>query len=174
MTYQTITPHEAHEWLKSGEAILVDVREPEEFASSHIIYAQSLPLSSIESHISSLQLPENIKIITQCLSGKRGEKACVLINSLNTHQPVFNIEGGISSWQAAGLPTIGQRTPKFSIFRQIQIIVGGLILSLIILGFWGLTLAFAIAGLFAGALMFAGITGWCGLAMILRHMPWNK
>ncbi len=174
MTAHSISPQEAHEWLKKGEAILVDVREPDEFASSHIIYAQSLPLSSIENHIKTLQLPENIKIITQCLSGKRGEKACILINSLNARHPVFNIEGGISSWQAAGLPTIGQRTPKFSIFRQVQMIVGGLILSLIIIGFWGLSLAFAIAGLFAGALMFAGITGWCGLALLLRQMPWNK
>jgi len=172
-----ITAHQAEEWLKSGEAVLIDVREPDEFKQEHIVYAQSVPLAQVENRIKAMQLPEHRKLIMQCKAGKRGEAACLaLIEDESFSRPVYNIEGGIGAWRDAGFPVIsaGDSGPKISIFRQVQMIVGGLIVLFIALGFLAGPWGFVLAGVLAAALAFAGITGWCGLAMALRKMPWNK
>lgn len=72
------------------------------------------------------------------------------------------------------MPVISHSSSKISIFRQVQIIIGGLIALLVILGFAGFASGFIIAGLLGAALFFAGLTGWCGLAMLLSKIPWNK
>ena len=89
---------------------------------------------------------------------------------------IINIEGGIQAWKEQGLPVISAETKSagLSIMRQVQIIVGFLVLASVFVGFSGVTNAFILAGIFGGALMFAGLTGWCGLAMLLAKMPWNK
>lgn len=171
---QSINPHDAYEALKNGDAILIDVREPDEFRQCHISFAQSVPLGMLNNGMNGLYFPAGRKVIVQCLGGKRGENACAVLQAHGIENPIFNITGGINAWQAAGLPVIGGAQPKFSIFRQVQMIVGTLIFMLVLLGFAGITLAFALAGLFGGALALAGLTGWCGLAMLLNKMPWNK
>jgi len=67
-----------------------------------------------------------------------------------------------------------QVSSGISIFRQVQIIIGGLIAVLVVFGFLGLPFGFIGAGLLGFALFVAGLTGWCGLAMLLSKMPWNK
>lgn len=170
---KTITAHDAYDLLQSGKAVLIDVREPDEFAQEHIAYATSVPLGTVEQVVSGLKVPDDMNIIMQCMRGKRGEQACCIMGACDA-RPYLNIDGGIEAWKAAGLPVIGASGPKISIFRQVQMIVGTLILALVLLGFAGLTFGFMLAGLFGGALAFAGLTGWCGLAMVLRGMPWNR
>ena len=178
---QNISPKQAALMLANGEAILIDVRSPEEFASHHIAYASSLPLDNVDKLIGQMKIPPERKIIFQCLKGKRGEMACVNVNACKACEgnEIFNMDGGIENWIKSGLPVVGssgdgQAKPKLSIFRQVQIIVGGLIALFTILGYQGFGLGFALSGLLGAALCFAGITGWCGLAMILNRMPWNK
>lgn len=172
--HQTISPAQAHDWLRSKEATLIDVRNPEEFGVEHIAYAASVPLDRVDEILQTMELPSGHKIIFQCYKGGRGAQACALLADSKPGNPVFNIEGGIGSWKEAGLPVITSEQAGFSIFRQVQMIVGSLVLFMIILGFAGLTLGFIIAGILGGALAFAGFTGWCGLAMLLQKMPWNK
>lgn len=173
---KTISPQEAYQALSSGEALLIDVREPDEFSSEHIAYGLSMPLSIFEHQFSNLNIPAEKKILFQCLKGKRGEQACVLASNINgLENEIFNIEGGISGWKEHNLPVvINTASAGLSIFRQVQIIIGGLIAVMVILGFIGLTLGFMVAGFLGAALFFAGLTGWCGLAMVLAKMPWNK
>ena len=174
MSINNIPPQQAYEWLQDGSAILIDVRQPDEFKTSHIAYALSLPLSDCDG-LKALNIPTDRKIIFQCQKGKRGEQACMIADRHNLTNPVFNIEGGIEAWQRAKLPIIGGNAQHgLSIFRQVQLIVGALITLFVILGFTGLSWAFALAGLFGGALAFAGFTGWCGLALLLNKMPWNR
>ncbi len=168
-----ISPQQAYEWLQNGEAVLIDVREPDEFSAEHISYAASVPLSSVEQTVKSMVFPGDVKIIMQCLKGRRGEQACCVMGNCDA-RTYYNIQGGIDAWKEAGLPVVGKSAPKFPIMRQVQLIVGSLILLLILTGLAGLTAAFILAGIFAGALAFAGLTGWCGLAMLLSRMPWNK
>lgn len=172
---KTISPQEAYKALSSGEAVLIDVREPDEFSSEHIAYGLSIPLSVFEEQFVSLQIPAEKKIFFQCLKGKRGEEACLVASRIEgMENEIFNIEGGISGWAEKGLPLVKNAVSGgFSIFRQVQIIVGSLIAVLVVLGFAGFTIGFAVAGFLGAALFFAGLTGWCGLAKILHKMPWN-
>ena len=104
--------------------------------------------------------------------------ACERIQGMGAcKSTIMNIEGGIEAWKEAGLPVIGASTtnaPKISIMRQVQMIVGSLVMLCVLLGFTGVSAAFLFAGIFGAALFFAGLTGWCGLAMMLAKMPWNK
>lgn len=172
---QNITAHQAEEWLRTGEALLIDVREPDEFKAEHIIYAQSVPLNQVDASIKDMYLPADKKLIMHCLAGKRGDMACkTLRDDESFNRPVYNIEGGINAWKEAGFATVGAGAPKIPIFRQVFIIVGALILLTMALGVTGTPWALAFTAFFGAALLFAGVTGWCGMAMVLQKMPWNK
>ena len=150
------------------------VREADEFGDEHIAYANSLPLSKLEDVFSQMSIPSNRTLIMHCLKGARGNTACLNVQSLGLGEnEIYNLDGGILAWKEAGLPVIAKAS-GLSIFRQVQIIVGGFIAMLVAIGFAGLTLGFMIAGFLGAALFFAGLTGWCGLAMLLKKMPWNK
>lgn len=169
MSRQNITALEADKILKTGEALLIDVRQPEEFKERHIPYAISLPLDTIKDDFKKLEIPATRKLIFQCLKGKRGEMACTAISeTYDMPNEIYNIEGGIGAWEEAGLPIIGSKSDKISIFRQVQIIAGGLVFLSVAAG------ASWIAGIIGVALAFAGATGFCGLAMALQKAPWNK
>lgn len=169
MMTRSMSPQEAARRLAVGEALLVDIREPAEFAASHIPLAVSLPLGDLPEVLS--ELPRDRTLIFQCQSGMRSARACALDA---TREDSVSLEGGIAAWQAAGLPVIGNAGPRLSIFRQVQMIVGAMVALLVAAGFAGLTAAFAVAGIMGAMLAFAGATGWCGLAMLLSRMPWNR
>lgn len=173
---RTIQPKEADILLKSGAAVLIDVREPDEFKAEHIAYALSIPLSRFESEFKALDIPQDRKILFQCLKGRRGEQACmhVVQNGICPNE-ILNIEGGIEKWKEEGLVVVGgEKGPVMSIFRQVQIIVGSLVALSVCVGLSGVTAAFFLAGILGAALAFAGLTGWCGLAFLLARMPWNR
>lgn len=165
-------------WLSTNEAILIDVREADEFKADHIPSALSLPLSQLNDSLGKFVVPTNAKIVFQCLSGKRSGNACGLaLAKLPQGAGVYTLEGGISSWKAAGNPTVGAavHATKFSIFRQVQMIVGSMIALFVLLGFvQSNPVFFGLAGVFGGMLASAGLTGWCGLALLLQKAPWNR
>jgi rhodanese-related sulfurtransferase len=172
----TISPQEAARWLANGEAILIDVREADEFRAEHIAYANSLPLSVLKDLFRQMNIPVTRKIIFHCLKGARGGQACMTIQGDGPcDNPLYNMDGGITAWKESGLPVVSSAVSAgMTIFRQVQIIIGGLIAAFVVCGLLGLTFGFMIAGLLGFALFIAGLTGWCGLAMLLSKMPWNK
>lgn len=171
----TITAKEAYGLLKGGEAVLIDVREADEFKTRHIPYALSIPLASVEDGIAKLKIPTDKKVLFQCLKGKRGEMACdkVCGKDMITNE-VYNIQGGIDAWEEAELPLIKSGGAKLSIFRQVQIILGFMLIVLIGAGIMGSMAALYLAIVFSTAFFIAGLTGFCGLAALLSKMPWNK
>ena len=170
----TITAIQAHALLKKGEAILIDVRDADEFKEEHIPFALSLPLNTLDESFRKLAIPDGKTVIIHCLKGMRGQKACDYIcnNGANSLEPL-NIEGGITSWKQSGLPVIGN-APKMAIFRQVQIIIGLALICLIGLGLTGVVIAFYFAFILSMLFFFAGVTGYCGLAYILNRLPWNR
>lgn len=175
MKREDITPKQAKEWLENGEAILIDVREADEFKQEHIAYAQSIPLSQIHAFFEKLNLPKGKKLIFHCLKGMRGSKACdvVMANELPETAEVYNIDGGINAWKEAGFAIVKQSN-AMPIFRQVQIAVGLVLLLLSILHLANIANTLVFIAVISLALIFAGLTGWCGLAMLLAKMPWNN
>ena len=172
----TISPQEAAQWLSDGDAILIDVREASEFSAEHIAYAISLPLNDLQILLQKMNIPVTTKVIFHCLKGTRGNQACETIQGCGSCQnSLYNMEGGITAWKNAGLPTLSSATsPGVSIFRQVQMIIGGMITLFTLLGFMGLTFGLLMTGILGAGLFFSGLVGWCGLAVFLSKMPWNK
>jgi rhodanese-related sulfurtransferase len=83
------------------------------------------------------------------------------------------VEGGTLAWNEAGLPVERGPVKVISLERQVRMTAGSLVLSGILLGslvhrgFFGLS-AFVGAGL-----VFAGITDFCGMGLLLSKPPWN-
>jgi len=171
---KTVAPRQANEWIESGEAVLIDVREPDEFRGEHIATALSLPLSKIGDLREVLNVPKGRRVIFQCLKGSRGAQACERVARMESGYEIYNLDGGISAWKAMGLPIVGAASPRLTIFRQVQIVVGSLVSLSVLAGFFLNPTGFAIAGLLGAALVFAGMSGWCGMAVLLNHMPWNR
>jgi rhodanese-related sulfurtransferase len=171
---------EAQALIHGGKAILIDVREADEFKAEHIAYAMSVPLGSLEDGFKTLKLPQETIVIFHCHKGTRGTMACERIKGIGScSNEVVNIEGGIEGWKTSGLPVItqsgkAQKKAPVSIFRQVQMIAGSFIAVFVVIGFSGLTLGFVLAGMVGAALFLSGLSGWCGMAILLGKMPWNK
>lgn len=91
------------QWLSSGEAVLIDVREPDEFQSGHIEGAESIPLSVFARTYSHDNYPSGKKIVFQCKAGGRSMKACqVVCEMAAADDNVYNLAGGIGAWAASG------------------------------------------------------------------------
>ncbi|WP_287105550.1 rhodanese-like domain-containing protein [Brevundimonas sp.] len=107
MTVATVTVEEAAAWLQSGEAVLIDVREADEFAAARIDGAVLAPLSAMPAAWQALDLPADRKIVVMCLKGGRSHQVCAYVGPTGPEgQPLFNLTGGIQAWAAAGLPIV--------------------------------------------------------------------
>ena len=170
MTLKTITPLEAKAWLDRNEAVLLDVREAAEYKATHIPGSHWIPLGQI----SAARLPRghHKKILIHCQVGKRGEKACTTLMAEQSDLDVYNIEGGLNAWAAAGLPM--QTGTVLPLNRQVQVAVGLLLVLFTVAGFGVHPVFHILAGLMGLGLINAGVTGWCGMATVLAKMPWNR
>lgn len=166
-----LKPSDVAARLKAGKAVLIDIREPDEFAREHVSGAIHTPLSAFDQ--APATLPDGREVIYTCRTGNRTGVNCVRL-AARVPGEAFVLEGGLDAWKSAGLATRTDRSRPIELMRQVQMTAGGLILLgaalglLVHPGFWGLS-AFVGAGLF-----FAGATGFCGMARLLALMPWNR
>jgi rhodanese-related sulfurtransferase len=104
---KTINAKDAHEALQNNNAILIDVREQEEFDEVRIEGAIHCPLSDLPNAIQNVNFEktEDKKIIFQCLKGGRSAQAINFLpeNILKDFEP-YNLDGGILAWIENDLP----------------------------------------------------------------------
>lgn len=160
----------ARAWQLIAEgAVLVDIREADERAREHIPGAQHAPLSTLQS----VQAPGAKAVIFHCRSGARtGANAAPLGEAAGCE--AYLLEGGLEAWKRAGLPVATDRKQPIEIMRQVQIVAGSLVVLGVVLGLWVAPPFFAISAFVGAGLVFAGSTGWCGMAKLLALMPWNR
>ena len=102
-----ITPQDALTMIEGDKAILIDVREPDEFMDSHIPYALSIPMSVIDGVFHHLNFPVDKTLIFQCKSGGRSGRVCDYVSHIpDIENPILNLQGGITAWVEAGLTVI--------------------------------------------------------------------
>jgi rhodanese-related sulfurtransferase len=174
MTLPTITAAETKRRLADGSAILVDIREPMEHAREAIPGARLHPLSTLDATaLSALGGAGGPALIFHCLGGRRTAENADRLRACGVPE-AYILEGGLTGWKAAGYSTSIDRTKPIELQRQVQIAAGLLILT-------GMLLAWLMSPLFLGlsafvgvGLIFAGISGWCGMARVLSLMPWNR
>jgi rhodanese-related sulfurtransferase len=171
MTITNINSQTLKNWLKNDEVILIDVREPLENASQNIKEAISIPLDVISAE--NLPRNEGKKLAIHCRSGKRSMVACNRLISQNPDLEIYNLDGGILAWINDG-NECGINKKIMPLERQVQLVSGLFILSGSLLAHFINSSFIAIPAFFGAGLIFAALTGTCGLGMCLTRMPWNK
>ncbi len=92
---------EAKEILEGGRAVLVDVREPFEWAQAHVPGAVHIPLMQVPARAA--ELPRDRTLLLFCRSGNRSAYAANVLRAMG-FADVLNVEDGILGWHQAGLP----------------------------------------------------------------------
>lgn len=172
MPLKTVDAKTLKAWLDAGEAIVVDVREPSEYEAENIPGSKLVPLAGV----SKKTLPEykGKKLVVHCRAGKRGSTACEKLLKEDQDLEIYNLEGGISAWIGAGNPVKSSGKFFLPLDRQVHLTIGTGVLVGSILGYYINPAFFLLSGFFGLGLAFAGLTGYCGLAMLMAKMPWNQ
>jgi rhodanese-related sulfurtransferase len=168
MSQVRLSPQEAFQHMK-GQAKLVDVRTPAEFGQIHAEGALNIPMDRLDPG----NLPEGEDpVILICRSGQRASQCAARLAGLD--RQILIVEGGTEAWSQAGLPVVRGRSKVISLERQVRITVGSLAILFSLLALTVHSL-FVLGPLFLGTgLVFAGITDWCGMGLLLARMPWNR
>jgi rhodanese-related sulfurtransferase len=95
---------EATMLINQKDAVVIDVREPGEFAQSHILNARNIPLGELTARIKELERFKERPVIVSCATGNRSGSAAALLRK-HGFTNVVNLAGGVAAWQQAGLPT---------------------------------------------------------------------
>jgi rhodanese-related sulfurtransferase len=170
-----ITPTQAFNWLSSGEAMIIDVREPDEFAREHIQGASSMPLSRLDPAVAWDNAGEARRLVVQCQGGRRSMNAARILTAVEPSRSIYSIAGGIEGWKKERLPvTLDRRVSSMSVMRQVQLVIGVLLLAGGALAWWIHPAFIGISILLGGGLVFAGSTGTCGLALLIERLAWNR
>jgi len=169
-----IHPRQVQEHLDSGKRVaLIDVRTPVEHDEMRIGGSHLVPLDSLDHETVKARSAAADQCVLVCRSGKRAEQAFQKLQAAGLENLTV-LDGGVMAWESAGLPLERSASNRLPLMRQVQLIIG-------VLALLGSVLAltvhknFALLPAFLGAgLTMAGATGWCGLAILLSKMPWNK
>ena len=172
---QTASPVEVFNRRSEGaHPELIDVRTPVEYAEVHAEGARLIPLDKLdpEAVISARNGSADEPFYFICKSGSRSAKAVEKFRAAGFAN-VMTVAGGTTAWEEAGLPVV--RGPKvISLERQVRIGAGLLVLLGLLLGWLVHPGFFGLSAFVGGGLIFAGVTDWCGMGMLLAKMPWNN
>lgn len=97
-----VDPQDAVNLVEGEGAVLLDVREQEEWDAGHAPAARHVPMSTISGRAA--DIPTDALIVCVCRSG--GRSAAVTEALLNGGWNAVNLEGGMQAWHAAGLPVV--------------------------------------------------------------------
>jgi len=98
MSMQLLTAQQAYEMVLAGEAYGVDVREQFEWDAGHFDQFRFNPLSNFDL----AAIPTDKPIVFVCRSGNRSGQVCEALAGVRSD--VYNLDGGMKAWFAAGLP----------------------------------------------------------------------
>lgn len=173
MTIQNVNSSTLKKWLENGEAVLVDVRQPAENASAKISGSKLIPLDQICENV--IPKLDGKKLVIHCQGGKRSMSACQKLKSQGCDFEIYNLEGGIAAWEKDGNEIEKSSGKKIlPLDQQVQLTIGLGVLIGSLLGYFVDPAFCFLAAFFGAGLTFAGLSGFCGLAILMAKMPWNK
>lgn len=89
--------------INRRDAVVVDVREPAEYAQGHLPNARHIPLSQLKTRLAELSRFKSRPLLVHCATGNRSHGAAELLKA-GGFVEVFNLQGGMGAWQQAGMP----------------------------------------------------------------------
>lgn len=172
----SITPKELSLLLETRPDLpLIDVRTPVEYDAAHVKQALNVPLDELspKALVAADKVPGDQSVYILCRSGQRAAKAAEQFSKEGFGNAVV-VEGGTLAWIAAGLPVEEGAGTTISLERQVRIGAGSLVVTGVLLGHFIHPGFYGIPAFVGSGLIFAGITDWCGMGLLLAKAPWNK
>lgn len=99
----SLTAQGAVQLINRERAVVVDVREPEEFATGHVTGAKNVPLNQLEQKLPTAVKNKSLPLLLVCASGSRAQRAVATAKKLGYEQAQA-VAGGLKSWKDANLP----------------------------------------------------------------------
>lgn len=99
-----VSPNEAAAMRVKNQAVIVDVRENDDWNEHNIHGAIHIPLSQLNERLPELEPYRNRPIITQCVAGMRSAQAQLKLKAAGFSK-VYLMNGGIKAWHEQGLVT---------------------------------------------------------------------
>jgi rhodanese-related sulfurtransferase len=168
---KTISPARAAELIRAG-AVMIDVREADEHARERNPGARQQALSRINQN-APIRNGDDV-LILHCRSGARTKGNAPKLAAASQTCDAYILEGGLDAWRKAGLPVALDRKQPIEIMRQVQIAAGSLVLIGVLLVAFVAPAYYLLSGFVGAGLLFAGVSGFCGMARLLAAMPWNR
>lgn len=153
------------------DLVIIDIRTPSEYSHEHIKNSINIPLSDLAD--TDWSPYKNKQIIFYCQSGKRTEQALKVINNISCAKKYW-LKCGLDDWRACKLPIERNTSAPIDLMRQVQIIAGVLIIIGTLLSYYVSAYFVVITAFIGCGLVFAGITGFCGMAKLLLMLPFNR
>jgi rhodanese-related sulfurtransferase len=105
--FTRISVAEAKEKLDSGVAVMVDVRNPDEYVEVHATGVRLIPVNTVLGEAKQIrEFAGDKEVLFICKSGQRSALAAEYATAAGLDDvPMFNVEGGTTAWVQAGYPT---------------------------------------------------------------------
>ncbi len=169
---EAIPVGEAIEHVRAGGSnTVIDVRMGIEFDGEHVDGSRLIPLDQIKARVDEVRATPAPRLL-MCRTDNRARMAQKTLEELGV-SGLSVIEGGIEAYRAAGGETVVGKA-AMSIERQVRIGAGVLSLIGLVLGLTVSPWFFALSIFVGMGQVFAGVTDWCGMGLLLGKMPWNQ
>ena len=99
----SLSTTQATQLINRDDALVIDVREPDEYVTGHLPESRNIPASQLGDRVGELESYKDKPLILVCQTGPRSTGACKQLIAQGFAR-VHNLEGGIAGWREAGLP----------------------------------------------------------------------
>lgn len=89
--------------INRERAVVIDVREPDEFAAGHATGSRNVPLELLETKLGATVKNKSLPVLVMCATGARGQRAVAIAKKLGYEQAQA-VAGGLKAWKDANLP----------------------------------------------------------------------
>lgn len=173
----TVSTHISSEGLMpilsgSTTPLLLDVRTPAEFETSHIPGSINVPLGLIEKHAADLSASLEGNVVIVCRSGARAQRAQQYLEAVGVNN-LHVLDGGIEAWKKDPHRPVKSGATRWDLERQVRLVAGGVV-GLSILASTKVPAAKWVAGGIGAGLTYAAISNTCMMGNALMKLPYNQ
>lgn len=100
---KNISVWEAVKLINHESAVIVDVSEPQEFKTGHILNAINIPLGGLTGRVKELEKHKSKPVVFTCRTGNRSSRGAVVLRKQG-FEKVYALAGGLAAWEKDNLP----------------------------------------------------------------------